>query len=156
MAASPTTAVMKETTPFYVYRLEGQAPTGLPSSGYYAVTLVNVASRGNGQLYFSPASGSPLVPAGDRPLSGFTCLFHTSLLTERMRDQWQALPLFSEGSSPVYYLDPSLAGHVSRLFEQMLDTVKESYVFKYHLLGNYLTELIHQVLKVQGKVDKPA
>lgn len=141
---------MKYAPPFYVLRLGGDEPLVFPQppADYFAIVLISDPTPGGGsRLYFYKPPAPPAAVTG-KP-TGFSCLFHTSLLSTKMREQLQALPMFFDGASPVYFLDPAREKRIRGLFEKMLAEMKEAYVFKYELLGNYLAEIIHQALKIQ-------
>ncbi|MEP6612009.1 MAG: helix-turn-helix transcriptional regulator [Mucilaginibacter sp.] len=83
---------------------------------------------------------------GDR--TGFFCIFKESFFTEMLRSNMHELPMFAIGGKPSYSLNAEQDKYVSVLFEKMLDEIKSDYKFKYDLLRNYVTELIHYALKV--------
>jgi AraC-like DNA-binding protein len=57
--------------------------------------------------------------------------------------------MFTMGSKPSYILNKSQDKHVSQIFTKMLEEIDSEYVYKYDLLRNYVTEMIHYALKMQ-------
>jgi len=138
--------------PIYVFRLEDAAlyNTCRQDIAYYAICLVANDTPGTGATMRFVHPQTPRAP-GSLPgnPSGFSCLFNVAYLSEKMQSILHALPMFRKGASPVYSLNAVQVERFRRLFEQMLEEVNNNYAFKYELLGNYLAELLHQVLKLQ-------
>jgi AraC family transcriptional activator of pobA len=84
--------------------------------------------------------------SGDR--TGYFCIFKESFFTEMLRNNIHELPMFTIGGKPSYSLKPEQDQYVSQLFDKMLGEIKSDYKFKYDLLRNYVTELIHYALKI--------
>lgn len=143
---------MKYAKPFYVFRLEEQDKAFTPQqqTDYYAITLIGDNTPGGGSRLYFYNPHEPQAALLPRQSTGFSCLFHTSLLSIKMHDQMQALPMFRNGANPVYFLNPLQNKRIRGLFEKMVQEVNDHYAFKYELLGNYLAEIIHQVLKIQA------
>jgi AraC family transcriptional activator of pobA len=81
--------------------------------------------------------------------SGAFCIFRESFFTEMLRRNIQELPMFAPGGAPTYSLDNQQEMYVGQVFDKMLGEINSDYRFKYDLLRNYLTELIHYALKIQ-------
>lgn len=81
--------------------------------------------------------------------TGFFCIFKEAFFTERMRGSINELPMFMPGGRPSYVLDPAQDEHVSQIFLEMLAEIGSDYKYKYDLLMNYVTEMIHYALKME-------
>lgn len=66
-----------------------------------------------------------------------------------MRGGISDLPMFLPGSKPSYALTPEQDEHVSAIFKKMIDELDSDYRFKYDLIRNYVTELVHYALKME-------
>lgn len=108
----------------------------------------SIAIRGNTLLFFNP-----VVPYRferlDEDTTGFFCLFRESFYTESMRNGIHDLPMFKRTGQPVYALNEKQEQEVVALFEKMLEEVQSSYRFRYDLLRNLVSELIHLALKME-------
>ncbi|MBO9727399.1 MAG: helix-turn-helix transcriptional regulator [Chitinophaga sp.] len=100
-------------------------------------------------LFFS----NPLVPYAWEPISGPTpgyfCIFRESFFTHAGRAHIHDLPMMMPGGVPSYPLTETQDNEISLLYEKMLTEINSDYVYKYDLLRNYLTEIIHYALKMQ-------
>jgi AraC-like DNA-binding protein len=65
-----------------------------------------------------------------------------------LRNNIHELPMFATGGKPSYALNLEQDQYVSQIFDKMLNEIKSDYKFKYDLLRNYVTELIHYALKI--------
>ncbi|TWR31717.1 helix-turn-helix domain-containing protein [Mucilaginibacter pallidiroseus] len=81
--------------------------------------------------------------------SGYFCIFKELFFTELLRSNIHDLPMFSPGGQPTYVLNPSQKVYVEDIFKKMIAEINSDYRFKYDLLRNYVTELIHYALKIQ-------
>jgi AraC family transcriptional activator of pobA len=81
--------------------------------------------------------------------TGFFCIFTESFFTEKLRGGLIDLPMFQLGARPLYALNEAQDEHVSDLFLKMIEEINSDYVFKYDLIRNYVSELIHFALKTQ-------
>lgn len=81
--------------------------------------------------------------------SGFFCIFKEAFFTEALRKNLHELPMFAPGGQPSYILNLDEDHYITQVFEKMLTEIKTEYRFKYDLLRNYVTELIHYALKMQ-------
>lgn len=80
---------------------------------------------------------------------GFFCIYKESFFTEMLRNNIHDLPMFAPGGKPSYILNSEQDRYVTQVFEKMLGEINSEYRFKYDLLRNYVTELIHYALKIQ-------
>ncbi|PSL32000.1 hypothetical protein [Chitinophaga ginsengisoli] len=79
--------------------------------------------------------------------TGFLCMFREPFFTEKMKANINRLPMFMAGGEPCCLLTKEQEGVVSGIFGRMLDELSSDYLYKYDLLRNYVTELIHFALK---------
>ncbi|MDF2193648.1 hypothetical protein [Paraflavitalea sp. CAU 1676] len=138
--------------PIYVFRLEDKElyHTCRQEIPFYAICLVaNDTPDSGATMRFVHPQADRSAPPLAGTLQGFSCLFNAACLSEKMQNILRALPMFRKSGSPVYLLNPVQVDRFRRLFEQMLEEVNNNYAFKYELLGNYLAEMLHQVLKLQ-------
>ena len=126
---------------------------------YYKISL----GRGKGIFHYADRSieieGStliftnPKVPYTFESLSvdttGFFCLFKDSFFAERQCDNISEMPMFTSGGRPTYPLNETQDAYVTQVFQKMMDEIGSDYRYKYDLLRNYVTELIHYALKVE-------
>lgn len=149
---------------FNVFRLEDfQGPSAktfkYSRRDFYKINLV----RGRNVYHYADKSveldGStltffnPQVPYTYETLSetktGFFCIFKEGFFTERMRGSINELPMFAPGGKPSYVLTEEQDAHISQIFTKMLDEINSDYRYKYDLLMNYVTEMIHYALKLE-------
>ena len=81
--------------------------------------------------------------------TGFFCIFTESFFADRLRGGLSSLPMFVLGAKPVYALNDEQDEYVSSFFVKMLEEINSDYAFKYDLIKNYISELIHYALKTQ-------
>lgn len=156
--------LQKDIGHFNVFRLEdcvgekGQ-PVKYSRREFYKVTLI----RGKNLYHYADKSlevdGStlmffnPRVPYTWQPMSGeltgFFCIFREGFFNGSMRGNINELPMFAPGAKPAYVLNKAQDKMVSELFAKMLAEIKSDYRYKYDLIRNYVTELIHTALKMQ-------
>lgn len=98
-------------------------------------------------MFFNPQIPYTFETLSEQP-TGYFCIFKEAFFTEQLRGNINDLPLFAIGGKPAYTLDEAQNQHVSQLFEKMLDEINSDYQFKYDLLRNYVSELIHYALKM--------
>jgi hypothetical protein len=155
----------KEAGNFDVYRLEdvaGEQGTPVKNSrrDFYKIGLI----RGNSRYHFAGRSietvgtmlvfVNPQVPytweslPGDR--TGFCCVFKEPFFTAKMKANINELPMFRAGGKPAQLLTKEQDVAVSNIFIRMLDEIPSDYLYKYDLLRNYVTEIIHLALKMQA------
>jgi AraC family transcriptional activator of pobA len=135
---------------FYVFRLEENRQALVRQQrGYYTISLLNQQSPVAGsRLLFQHAHA---LHAGESipTQTGFSCMFNAAFLSAKMQQALQALPMFKKEADHSYELNSKQNNALRSLFEKMLEEVNNNYAFKYELLGNYLSEIIHHALKMQ-------
>lgn len=139
--------------------MPGAKPVVYSRRDFYKVSLF----RGKGVIHYADKSiemeGSalaffnPFVPYTFENLnqqhSGAFCIYKESFFTEMMRSNIHELPMFAPGANPVYALTDEQDKYVYSMFEKMLAEINSDYRYKYDLLRNYITELIHYAMKIQ-------
>jgi AraC family transcriptional activator of pobA len=149
---------------FNVFKLEecnkpGAPPIQYTRREYYKIALMrgkhayhyadkSLVVDGTTLLFFNPT-----VPYTFERLcedaTGYFCIFKDAFFNERLRGGIKDLPMFLPGGKPSYVLNRTQDEYVSQVFEKMLDEIGSDYVYKYDLLRNYITEMIHYALKMQ-------
>jgi AraC-like DNA-binding protein len=126
---------------------------------YYKILLI----RGNNRYHYADKSievsgttlqfFNPQVPytweTVSGKVSGMFCIFTEAFFTEKIRTSLTELPMFAPAGKPTYILNDQQDKEVSAIFDKMFDEIKSDYAYKYDLLRNYVTELIHYALKSQ-------
>ncbi|QEH43177.1 AraC family transcriptional regulator [Chitinophaga sp. XS-30] len=156
--------LQKDIGHFNVFRLEDcmgtdKAPVKYSRREFYKVTLMrgrhayhyadkSVEVSGTTLLFFNPN-----VPYTFEQLSGdstgFFCIFKEAFFTSHLRNNIRELPMFSPQGRPGYQLSKQQDKLVSGIFEKMLTEIASDYVYKYDLIRNYVTEMIHHAMKMQ-------
>lgn len=153
---------------FDVLRLEdvmqpGPAYDKCSRRDFYKIALV----RGDNRYYYADRSISisgmtliffnPHEPYTWESLSddqtGFICVFKEPFFTRKMKENINRLPMFKAGGKPAYFLTKEQDSAVSGIFNRMLNELTSDYLYKYDLLRNYVTELIHFVLKRMNTME---
>ncbi|WP_276479927.1 hypothetical protein [Paraflavitalea pollutisoli] len=143
--------------PIYVFRLEEEDRIVRypPESSYYAISLIAMPAPGaGGILCFHPLQTPQTGEAPAMPATGFSCLFNAAKLSHHLQRSLPLLPMFKKDGIPVYWLLPGLHANLHALFEKMLMELNNNYAFKYELLANYLSQIIHQALKLQPEMHR--
>ncbi|MEO8533082.1 MAG: helix-turn-helix domain-containing protein [Flavobacterium sp.] len=106
----------------------------------------NVEVDGNTLLFFHPDipySYQPLAPE----TKGFFCVFKREFFQENYKLDVGNLSLFNSSVQPVFKLSKSNYKQVKILFEKILQEVEGNYIYKYHLIKNYVSELYFLAMK---------
>jgi AraC family transcriptional activator of pobA len=149
---------------FNVFRLEDcYAPNAKPvvytRRDFYKISLIrgkniihyadkSIEVDGTTLIFFNPTVPYTFEHKSEEK-SGAFCIFKESFFTEMLRNSIHDLPMFMPGGKPTYILNSEQDDYVAQVFEKMLAEIKSEYRFKYDLLRNYVTELIHYALKIQ-------
>lgn len=147
---------------FNVFRLEdcmgaGKTPVQYSRREFYKISLMrgrhayhyadkSIEVSGTTLLFFNPDVPYAFEPLSDDS-SGCFCIFKEAFFTNHARGGIRELPMFAPGGKPGYVLNETQDNYVTGVFEKMLDEIGSDYVYKYDLLRNYITELIHYALK---------
>ena len=96
---------------------------------------------------------NPLVPyawdCNTDNATGFFCIFTEGFFNGKVRGSIQEFPMFAPGGKPAYVLDEAQDKQISQIFRKMQEEINSEYIYKYDLLRNYVTEIIHYALKMQ-------
>jgi AraC family transcriptional activator of pobA len=151
---------------FNVFRLEdcvgdGKAPIVYSRRDFYKIMLVrgnniyhyadkSVKAEGSTLMFFNPQIPYTFQSQdAAEGMSGYFCIFKKFFFTEKMRGGISDLPMFEPGNKPSYALTSEQDEHVSAIFQKMRAEIDSDYRFKYDLIRNYVTELIHYALKME-------
>lgn len=113
---------------------------------HYADKSIEVA--GTTLMFFNPSVPYALDCSPDNA-SGFFCIFTEGFFSGQLRGSIQEFPMFAPGGKPAYSLDEAQDKQVSQIFKKMQEEISSDYMYKYDLLRNYVTEIIHYALKIQ-------
>jgi AraC family transcriptional activator of pobA len=149
---------------FNVFKTEdcvgpGSTPVKYSRRDFYKVSLM----RGDFIFHYAdksiPVSGStllffnPKVPytweGNVETNTGFFCIFKEGFFSEKLRGSINEFPMFAPGGKPAYPLSKTQDKDVSQIFLKMMEEIGSDYAYKYDLLRNYVTEMIHYALKMQ-------
>jgi AraC-like DNA-binding protein len=149
---------------FNVFRIEDcsgtdKTPVKYSRRDFYKICLLTGSHRyhyadksievnGKTLIFFNPQIPYTLEPLSDEKL-GFFCIFTESFFTEKIKGSLKDLPMFALGGKPSYSLNDEQEQYISSLFIKMIDEIGTDYTYKYDLLRNYTSELIHYALKTQ-------
>jgi AraC family transcriptional activator of pobA len=148
---------------FNVFRMKeidgiNDAPVKYSRRDFYKIALIrgrniyhyadkSLEVDGSALMFFNPQV--PYNWEGSGATDGFFCIFKEAFFAEKMRGGVGELPMFALGGKPSYILSKPQDEHVSKIYEKMLEEIESDYPFKYDLIRNYVTELIHYALKMQ-------
>lgn len=149
---------------FNVFRLEDchdadSPPINYSRRDFYKVCLI----RGRNIYHYADKSieidgptlifFNPQVPYTWEPVSGdqtgFFCIFREAFFTENLRSNIYDLPMFKIGGKPAYFLNEVQEKFINDIFLKMLEEINSDYRYKYDLIRNYLTEMIHTAMKIE-------
>lgn len=103
---------------------------------------------GTALIFFNPQVPYTVESLSDNK-SGFFCIFKEAFFTESLRNSITHLPMFKIGGKPAYILNEEQDKQISDIFTRMVDEINSDYVYKYDLLRNYVTEMIHGAMKIE-------
>ena len=135
---------------------------------FYKITLI---TKGNSNLLYAdrelelnkPALifTNPLVPyswessAGDDH-EGYFCVFTDEFLQAGSRmENLQESALFKTDVDPVFLLNEEQVGYIGNLFRRMRSDIDTDYPYKYDLIRNQLSLMIHEAFRMQPAVNYP-
>ena len=169
MKAKPiTAAAIKElkdtTTPDHqirVHILDESGKKMMPYSrrDYYKIWL----TVGKGRIDYATRSieltqpalifSNPRIPysyESENLHRAYICIFTEQFLKVNGRtESLQESPLFKIGSNPVFFLSQSQLEFISGIYEKMSEEMESTYVFRYGIVRNYLSLIIHEGLKME-------
>lgn len=127
---------------------------------FYKISLI----IGTGTLYYAdkgieidkPALlfSNPLIPysweARSTQQEGYFCLFTEEFfMVDGRLTSLQELPIFRIGGTPVFFVTDEQVNFISSLFVKMFAEIQTEYVYKYDLLRNYTSLIVHEAMKMQ-------
>lgn len=149
---------------FNVFRVEDCYTPGIPAPQYsrrsfYKIALMrgkhlyhyadkSLAIDGSTLLFFNPLTPYTFEPLVKKP-TGHFCIFREAFFADHTRAGIHELPIFAPGSKPAYELTKAQDKAISAIFTKMHAEMGADYVYKYDLIRNYVTEIIHCALKMQ-------
>jgi AraC family transcriptional activator of pobA len=157
---------LKMTDQFTVFERKAYARTTMPYNrrDFYKISL----ALGTGRLLYADKGAeidkpalifsNPMIPYAWEPISqqqdGFFCLFTEDFLKAKDQDLiLQDSPLFKIGADPVFFIDASQLEYVSTIFRQMVKELDTDYTYKFDLLRNQVSLLLHEAMKMQPSVS---
>lgn len=127
---------------------------------YYKISLINghnlveyadkqIEIKQKGILFASPRIPYRYMPQ-DENQSGYFCVFTADFMHKsKTAFHLDALPIFSSQSDFVFHITDEQFQDIERIFLKMNSEIQSDYAFKYDLLRNYVTELIHTGQKLR-------
>ena len=103
---------------------------------------------GSNLMFFSPDVPYRFEVLRDT-LDGYFCIFQESFYTDRYKGNIRDLPMFGRHAMPCYELDQSQDEVISQQFLKMKAELDSDYTFKYDLVRDLMSEMIHFALKMQ-------
>ena len=146
---------------FNIFRIDefaGPSPKPMPYSrkDYYKISLI----LGKSKVYYADKVveiekqgllfASPQIPYKweqvDKHLSGYFCIFTESFFSKS--SNLNKYPVFQPGGNQLFNLTSDNATEFSKIFEKMFIEINSDYEFKYDILRNLVSELIHSAIKL--------
>ncbi len=127
---------------------------------YYKISLIRGRNRAeyadkiidvkkNALLFATPKIPYHWYPLDDNQ-RGLFCVFTDEfIIKNKSNGKLDELPIFKTGGYPVFEIDDKTADEIELVFRKMQKEIASDYEFKYDLLRNYLSELIHYGQKLQ-------
>jgi AraC family transcriptional activator of pobA len=127
---------------------------------YYKISLINghnlvefadkeIEIKQKGVLFASPKIPYRYTPQNDNQ-SGYFCVFTADFMHKsKTAISLDTLPIFSPKSDFIYQISDTQYAEIEQIFLKMNSEIKSDYPFKYDLLRNYVTELIHTGQKLK-------
>jgi AraC-like DNA-binding protein len=150
---------------FNVFQIEsdGNATRIYSRKDFYKICLTTGKSR----IHYADKSfdaegtvlffGNPHIPYSWETIStsyvGYTCLFSEEFLKTDRSESLQSSPLFKIGGTPILKITEQQREFLSSLFQRMIEEQQTDYVYKDHLIHNYINLIIHEALKMQPSQD---
>jgi AraC-like DNA-binding protein len=83
----------------------------------------------------------------DPEVTGYLCIFKEDFFEHF--NQIKAYPIYQPGGNPCFKIEPGEINTFRQLYLQMQSEIRSGYAFKYDLLRNYLSELMHKAMKLR-------
>lgn len=114
----------------------------------YADKIINIEK--NALLFATPKIPYHYVPQDLQQQSGHFCVFTTEFLTkDKSGIDLDNLPIFQPDGFPVFEISDEEADLIELIFKKIHNEINSDYVYKYDLIRNYVSELIHFGQKLQ-------
>ncbi|WP_348812136.1 helix-turn-helix domain-containing protein [Flavobacterium maritimum] len=113
----------------------------------YADRVIDIEE--NALLFATPKIPYNYVPQ-DTQQSGHFCVFTNEFLTkDKIGIELDKLPIFQTDCYPVFKLSDDEVTEIDLIFKKIHKEINSDYVYKYDLIRNYVSELIHFGQKLQ-------
>jgi AraC family transcriptional activator of pobA len=99
-------------------------------------------------MFFNPDVPYKFVRRGN-DTSGYFCIFREGFFSDHLRGSLKDLPVFAPEARAAYLLDAKQERLIEDIFIKMYSEIATDYIFKQDLIRSYVTELIHQAMKLQ-------
>jgi len=120
----------------------------------YADKVINVEH--NALLFATPKVPYHWVPQDENQAGSFCVFTADFMLKNKSGVVLDELPIFRPGAFPVFKITDEEADDIEFIFTKMKKEISSDYEFKYDLLRNYVTELIHHGQKLQPATVIPS
>jgi AraC family transcriptional activator of pobA len=148
---------------FNVFDLAETSRSGRPTPylrrDFYKIMLI----RGNNIFHYADKSlevngaalmfFNPDVPykfeRRDGNTTGYFCIFKEGFFSNHLRGRLHDLPVFAPEARSAYLLDANQEQLIEDIFVKMRSEIETDYPFKYDLIRSYVTELMHQAMKLE-------
>ena len=114
----------------------------------YADKVINIEN--NALLFATPKIPYHYVPQDLQQQSGHFCVFTSEFLTkDKSGIDVNGLPIFQPDGFPIFEISDEHAEVIELIFKKIHKEINSDYVYKYDLIRNYVSELIHFGQKLQ-------
>ena len=114
----------------------------------YADKVINIEK--NALLFATPKIPYHYVPQDLQQQSGNFCIFTTEfLIKDKSGIDLDSLPIFQPDGFPIFEISDEEANSIELIFKKIHNEINSDYVYKYDLIRNYVSELIHFGQKLQ-------
>ncbi|MDN3672833.1 helix-turn-helix transcriptional regulator [Flavobacterium branchiarum] len=127
---------------------------------YYKISLIRGKNRAeyankvidikkNAILFATPKIPYHYVPL-DTDQSGYFCIFTSEFITGNKNGiELDELPIFKSDGYPIFELSDNETTEIELIFKKIHTEIDSDYAYKYDLIRNYVSELIHFGQKLQ-------
>ncbi|MGM8360745.1 helix-turn-helix domain-containing protein [Flavobacterium sp. ARAG 55.4] len=114
----------------------------------YADKVINVEKHA--LLFATPKIPYHYVPQDLQQQSGHFCVFTPEFFTkDKSGIDLETLPIFQPEGFPIFEISEEEAEAIELIFKKIHDEIVSDYTYKYDLIRNYVSELIHFGQKLQ-------
>lgn len=114
----------------------------------YADKVINIEKHA--LLFATPKIPYHYVPQDLQQQSGNFCVFTTEFFTkDKSGIDLEGLPIFQPDGFPIFEISDEEAEEIELIFRKIHSEINSDYVYKYDLIRNYVSELIHFGQKLQ-------